>query len=76
MIYSGLILHLLLAAIVLQFWRNSRGMSVDELLERSAREHHVVKEVHARHPLGGTWKEYRKWVAEVEQHESVRPERT
>ncbi|NIR32763.1 MAG: hypothetical protein GWN84_26390 [Gammaproteobacteria bacterium] len=68
MIDSGGILYILLAVIVYMFWRRSHGMSLEELLDRSGHEHELVRSVHERHPRGGPWREYRRWMAEQETH--------
>lgn len=62
MIYGGLILYGLLLLILLLFWRKTRGLSSDDLLAQSARDHHRVQGVIVKHPRGGSWKEHRKWM--------------
>lgn len=61
---SGVLLYLLIAGLLVMFWRRVRGMSFDELLERSRREHHHVRRVLAKHPRGGSWKEHKAWMRE------------
>lgn len=59
---SGYLLYLLVAALVVRFWRHVRGLSFDALLARAAREHHHVHRVLAKHPQGGTWRAYQDWM--------------
>ncbi len=75
MIESGWILYLLLAALLHLFWRNVRGLSFEDLLARSAREHHRVQKVISRHPRGGSWGEYKQWVRELDQRPALRHKR-
>ena len=58
------LLYVVAAAIVFVFWREVRGMSFDALLQRSAREHELVGRVFTRHPLGGSWSEYKSWTGQ------------
>lgn len=60
----GWLLYVILAALLLYFWSNVRGCSFDELLERATLEHHRVHKVLAKHPSGGTWAEYKRWMRE------------
>ncbi len=59
---SGYLLYLLVAVLVVLFWRHVRGLSFDALLARAAREHHHVHRVLAKHPQGGTWRAYQDWM--------------
>lgn len=63
----GLILYLLVVPILYGMWQRTRGLSFEELLERSAREHELVHRVLAEHPLGGTWSEFQAWLGQSEQ---------
>ena len=64
MIESGWIIYLLLVAILYWFWRRTRGLSFDDLLERDAEIHHLVQKTFEEHPDGGTWREYKAWLKE------------
>ncbi len=55
---SGYLLYLLVAALLVLFWRHVRGPSFDALLARAAKQHHHVHRMLAKHPEGGTWREY------------------
>lgn len=69
MFESGGILYVLLAALLYMFRRHTRGCSLEDLLERSERDHHAVHAVLARHPRGGSWPQFRRWLREErEQH--------
>lgn len=65
MIYASVALYGLLVLIVFLFWRKTRGLSFDGLLERSAHEHHDVKTVTVKHPRGGTWRQHRQWMEQA-----------
>jgi len=60
----GPILYVLLFAILLVFWWRTRRQSLGDLLERATRDHHHVHDVLAKHPRGGTWKDYKRWMQE------------
>jgi hypothetical protein len=64
MIESGWVIYIVLAALVYLFWRSVRGLSFDDLLERSAREHDRVSRIITKHPRGGTWSECKRWLQE------------
>ncbi len=59
---GGYLLYLVLAALLVLFWRHVRGLSFDALLARAAREHDRVHRVLAKHPEGGSWGEYLDWM--------------
>ncbi len=71
----GWILYVLLAALLYLFWFKTRGMSFDDLLNQSAREHHEVMKVTARHPHGGTWHEHKQWMKREEEKPRRRAKR-
>ena len=64
--YSGAILYFLVVAIIILFWRKSRGKSLHDLLRQDTYTHHTVQKVMAKHPHGGTWRQYRQWKADEE----------
>jgi hypothetical protein len=61
---GGYLLYLLVAALLVLFWRQVRGLSFDTLLARAAEQHHHVHRVLAKHPEGGSWHEYQDWMQE------------
>ena len=64
MFSSGWIVVVLLVAIAaLMAWR-MRGKSLERMFEDAEREHHHVHDVIARHPHGGTWWEFSRWLKE------------
>ena len=63
---SGYILYAFLFLILISMWRRVRGQSFYDLLARSAREHHLVQEIATKHPYGGTWREFKRWMQEEE----------
>ena len=60
----GWILFVLLAALLVLFWKRRGGSSLDGLLERDAAFHHQVHRVLKKHPAGGTWQQYQAWMRE------------
>ena len=66
MLNSGWFLYILGTLFILLFWYKSRGLSFEELLKRSEHEHKCVQRIFSRHPHGGTWKETKQWMKEVE----------
>lgn len=63
---SGYLLYLLLAIILVIFWRAWAGRTVDRMLDDSRHHHHQVLAANERHPTGGNWAEHRRWMAEKE----------
>ncbi len=61
---AGPLLYVMVAGLLLMFWRKVRGLSFDDLLEQSHREHRHVLKMIASHPHGGTWKEHQKRLRE------------
>jgi len=59
----GYLLYVMAIAFLVMFWRARRGRSTDELLVQSARDHHDVLAILAKHAQGGTWREYLDWRA-------------
>ncbi len=59
---SGYLLNLVAAAPLVLFWRHVRGRSIDGLPARAATAHHHVHRVLAKHPHGGTWRDYQDWM--------------
>lgn len=77
MIYVGVILYGLFVLIVFWFWRRMQGLSLDDLLERSAHEHHDILKVIAKHTSGGAWWQHQQWMAQMKEkpRRRVRPTR-
>jgi hypothetical protein len=65
MTYLGAILYPLSGWILFAFWREVRGRSFEDLLERSLGAHRHVHRALARHPRGGTWKQHLRWMREA-----------
>ena len=57
----------LLLAILYYFWRQVVGLSMEGLFKRSASEHHRVHKMLAKHPDGGSWQDYQRWMREAKQ---------
>ncbi len=62
----GLILYVLLAVILIAFWRAGGGRGYDQLLEAGHRHHRHVLRVNAKHPGGEAWKQHLRWMDEDE----------
>ena len=62
MLDTGWPLFVLLGAQLYYFWTKVRGASLDELIERQHEEHVAVHKVLHKHPKGGTFEEYRRWM--------------
>ena len=58
------ILVIWVVAICALMGRRLYGKSLQELFDESDREHHRVQAVIARHPHGGTWHQFSRWLAE------------
>ncbi len=54
-----------MAALAALFRRRVRGQSLDDLLARATHDHHHIHRVLAKHPQGGSWKEYQAWMREA-----------
>ena len=61
---SGYILHFLLVALAVYFWRARAGRSFDQLLDDAHHHHIQVLVVCEGQPKGGTWREHNQWMAE------------
>ncbi|MDH3688754.1 MAG: hypothetical protein OEU36_04650 [Gammaproteobacteria bacterium] len=64
MTYLGYLLYPLTGLIVWLMWRQARGKTFDDLLDKSAQKHKQVHEVFAEHPDGGSWKRFQQWMKE------------
>ena len=62
MLESGWLLYLLLGALLYYFWSKVRGASLDELIEHQHETHIRVHKVLHKHPKGGTFEEYKRWM--------------
>ena len=62
MIIFGIVLNALLAALVFLFWRRARGRPLDDLVAGQADAHEHVHRVLAKHPHGGTWRQFVRWM--------------
>lgn len=64
----GVTLYVLAVAIAVWFALRVRGRSFGEILDSRSAEHHRVMEVFAKHPHGGTYREYRHWEESASGH--------
>ena len=60
---SGYVLYLLLAILIVVFWRARAGRTYDQLLDAADHHHHQVIATIKAHPKGGTWAIHKRWMA-------------
>ena len=59
---SSYFLYPIMIAILAWMWIRVRGMTIEEIVKKSADEHHVLLEIAEHHPYGGNSTEYSEWV--------------
>ena len=64
MTYFGYLLYALSALFVWMMWRKIHSNTLNDLLDRSAREHQRVHDVFLKRPQGGTWRQVETWLEE------------
>ena len=55
------LLGVLLSALMLS---RTFGRSFDELITKSRDEHHAMTRIFEKHPRGGAWRDFRKWLGD------------
>ena len=65
----GWALYLVLAALLVLFWRRAKHKSLATLLDENVTRHHAVHRVINAHPRGGTWREHRAWMRADRRHD-------
>lgn len=73
--FAAYLLYLMMAVILLWMWKRVRGMSLEEIVEKSATEHHQLTALFEVHPRGGDWSEFCHWLdqeskPDTDQHNS------
>ena len=63
---AGYSLYPLAVAILIWMGCRVRGMTLEQIVARSADEHHTLIEIFERHPHGADWVQYSKWVDEFQ----------
>ncbi|MEE2657680.1 MAG: hypothetical protein VX733_04190 [Candidatus Latescibacterota bacterium] len=63
--YFGEFVYIVLAVLLIMFWRARTGRKIDDLLSASEQEHHHVHRVLNKYPLGGAWRQFKGWMAEA-----------
>jgi len=58
----GLALYPIAAIILIAMWRNVRGMTIEQIVDKSSREHHMINHIFEQHPQGGDWDQFQKWT--------------
>jgi len=61
----GPMLYVLLVALLYYMWTFRGTGGLDQLIDRAEHEHHRVHKVISRHPRGGTWQQYQRWLDAV-----------
>ncbi len=59
---TAYLLYPMMAFILLWMWTRVRAMSLEEIVEQSATEHHRLIALFEIHPRGGNWTEYCSWL--------------
>ncbi len=59
---SAYLLYPMMAVILLWMYKRVRGMSLEEIVQRSANEHHELTALFEIHPGGGDWSEFCGWL--------------
>ena len=57
----GLLLYPIMAIIIVSMWRRVQGMTIEEIVAKSAAEHHNLIKIFEQHPQGGDWDEFQQW---------------
>jgi hypothetical protein len=58
----GALLYPVMLIIVLCMWLRVRGLNLEEIVKRSADQHHHLNKIFMEHPEGGNWREIEHWV--------------
>ncbi len=61
---SGWIVYALAALSGLLFWRHGLFKGLDAQFQAADDEHHHVHRVLHKHPRGGAWPEFKRWMDE------------
>ena len=60
--WSGYLLYPIAVIIVLWMWSRVRGMSIEQIVNHSERQHHELTAIFEEHPKGGDWRLFQTWV--------------
>ncbi|MFC1666067.1 hypothetical protein ACFL17_10680 [Pseudomonadota bacterium] len=63
--FEAILLYGLALCILFTMWQQVKGKSLAVLIDESHHLHQRVGEVYAKHPAGGTWGKYQKWMHET-----------
>ncbi len=58
---AAYLLYPIMIVILLWMWSRVRGMKLEDIVEKSADEHHQVNDIFAEHPRGGDWLQFESW---------------
>jgi len=71
MTLTAYLLYLMAALILIWMWKRTRGMTLETIIETSAKEHHQLTALYATHPYGGSWSWYCAWLdSNSDKHQS------
>lgn len=68
---SAYLLYPIMAAILLYMWRQVRGMTLEEIVHKSAHHHHELIALFEVHPRGGAWPQFSQWLDEQNRRNSA-----
>ena len=60
--FLGYLLYPTMAVILLWMWLRVRGMSIEEIVQQSARHHHELTALFEIYPQGGDWQKFQHWT--------------
>ena len=63
--YEAILLYGLAIWILFTMWQRVKGKTLISLVDESHHLHQQVGEVYARHPAGGNWEKYQRWMDEA-----------
>lgn len=59
--FSAYLLYPIMAGILIYMWKQVRGMTLEEIVHKSAKLHHELIALFEAHPRGGDWPQFLKW---------------
>lgn len=61
---SAYLLYPIMAVILIYMWKKVRGMTLEEIVHKSADQHHKLIALFEDHPQGGDWPQFLRWQNE------------
>ena len=59
--FSAYLLYPIMAGILIYMWKQVRGMTLEEIVHKSAKMHHELIALFEAHPRGGDWLQFLEW---------------